>query len=200
MPTNEFNPGQAVTGKIIVVFFGMTASGKSTLGKAWADFCSAAYYNTDRVRKELAGLQAVAKRPDGVGQGIYTSAFTEKTYEAMLAHARQDFSREVKTVVLDGSYSRRVDRDRVRSMALELGARCVFIFCTCSEKEVRRRLALRARDPEAVSDGRWEIYLHQRQTFERPDTGLEDDCFWLNTEQTVAGMLQWLAAQPCLQG
>jgi len=200
MPTNEINLGQSVTVKIIVVFFGMTASGKSTLAKAWADFCQAAYYNTDRVRKELAGLQAVAKRPDGVGKGIYTSAFTEKTYEAMLDHARQDFSRDVKMVVLDGSYSRRTDRDRVRSMTAGMGVRCVFIFCTCSENEVRRRLELRARDPEAVSDGRWEIYLHQKQTFERPDSGREDDCIRLNTEQTIAAMLQWLAAQPCLQG
>ena len=76
-------------------------------------------------------------------------------------------------VVLDGSYSRRADRERVRSMAAGMGVRCVFIFCTCSEKEVRRRLELRARDPEAVSDGRWEIYLHQKQTFESRMPGLK---------------------------
>jgi len=176
-----------------MVFFGLTASGKSTLGKAWADQCRAPYYNTDRVRKELAGLQAAAKRPDGVGQGIYTSAFTEQTYRTMLEHARTDFARGAALVVLDGSYGRRVDRDRVRAMAAEVGGRCVFIFCTCSEDAVRRRLALRARDPEAVSDGRWEIYCHQRQTFEQPDA--ENDCHRLNTEQPVATMLQWLAAQ-----
>jgi len=183
-----------------MVFFGMTASGKSTLGKAWANHCRATYYNTDRVRKELAGLQASAKRPDGVGQGIYTTAFTEQTYQAMLDHARRDFSQGRKLVVLDGSYGRRKDRDRVRSMAAAMGARCVFIFCTCPEEEVRRRLVLRSRDPEAVSDGRWEIYLHQQQMFELPDEELEDDCIRLNTAQPVETLLQWLAAQPCGQG
>ena len=183
-----------------MVFFGMTASGKSTLGKAWADQCRAAYYNTDRVRKELAGLQASDKRPDGVGQGIYSSAFTEKTYQAMLDRASNDFSSGERMVVLDGSYSRRDDRDRVRAMAAAMEVRCVFIFCTCPEDEVLRRLGLRARDPEAVSDGRWEIYVHQRQSFELPDAGLEDDCIQLNTNQSVETLLQWLAVQPYWQG
>ena len=200
MQPPEHCPGQLVTGKIIVVFFGMTASGKSTLGKAWADQCRAAYYNTDRVRKELAGLQASDKRPDGVGQGIYSPAFTEKTYQAMLDNASNDFSSGERMVVLDGSYSRLDDRNQVRSVAAAMGVRCVFIFCTCPEDEVRRRLALRARDPEAVSDGRWEIYLHQRQSFELPAAGLENDCIQLNTNQSVERLLQWLAAQLCWQG
>jgi hypothetical protein len=200
MQPPERSPGQLIAGKIIVVFFGMTASGKSTLGKAWADQCRVAYYNTDRVRKELAGLQAFDKRPDGVGQGIYSPAFTEKTYQTMLDKASNDFSLGERMVVLDGSYSRRDERNRVRSLAAAMGGRCIFIFCTCPEDEVRRRLALRARDPEAVSDGRWEIYLHQRQSFELPDAGLEDDCIQLNTNQSVEMLLQWLAVQPCWQG
>ena len=43
---------------MILVFFGMTASGKSTLAQACADRYGAPYYNTDRIRKELAGLEA----------------------------------------------------------------------------------------------------------------------------------------------
>jgi predicted kinase len=76
----------------------------------------------------------------------------------------------------------------------------VFVFCTCSEAVVRHRLALRAQDPEAVSDGRWEIYQHQLTTFERPDDLLETDCLHLNTEQSVADMAAWLTAQLCVQG
>jgi len=200
MQPHDRTAGPPYAGKIVTVFFGMTASGKSTLGMAWADRCQAAYYNTDRVRKELAGLQVADKRPDEVGQGIYSAAFTEKTYLAMLDHVRADFARGQRQVVLDGSYSRREDRDRVRSVADELGARCVFFFCTCPEDEVRRRLEIRSRDPQAVSDGRWEIYLHQRQTFEMPDAANENDYIRLNTDQPIEAMLTWLSAQPCFQG
>lgn len=185
--------------RFIVVFFGMTASGKSTLGKAWAVQSAAPYYNTDQVRKELAGLRASDRRPDQVASGIYSSDFTEKTYQALLDRSGEDLAAGQQCVVLDGSYSRRKDRDRVRELAARYGARSIFIFCTCSEAAVRHRLALRAQDPEAVSDGRWEIYQHQLATFERPDALLETDCLHLNTEQSVAGMVAWLTAQLCAQ-
>jgi predicted kinase len=185
--------------RFIVVFFGMTASGKSTLGTAWAAQSMAPYYNTDQVRKELAGLRASDRRPDSVESGIYSVDFTEKTYRELLSRAGEDLAAGRQFVVLDGSYSRREDRERVRDLAARYGVKSVFVFCTCSEAAVRHRLALRAQDPEAVSDGRWEIYQHQQATFERPDDQFETDCLFLNTEQPVAAMIAWLTAQLCAQ-
>lgn len=173
----------------VVVFFGMIASGKSTLGKAWAALHRAPYYNTDRVRKELAGLQPTDRRPEAADQGIYAIGFTDKTYQAMLKRAATNFSRGEVMVVLDGSYGRRKDREAVRRMADAAGVRCVFILCTCSEGEVQRRLALRARNPEAVSDGRWEIYLRQRDIFELPDAAEEADFLRINTERQIGALL-----------
>ena len=193
MPYPDGHSGLRPADRTVVVFFGMTASGKSTLGQAWASQRRAPYYNTDRIRKELAGLRPEEKRPDAVGQGIYSQAFTEQTYQAMLDRAGRDFVAGEPVVVLDGAYGRRADRDGVRTMARMAGARCVFVLCRCGEDEARRRLSVRARDPEAVSDGRWEIYLHQRQTFELPDQeGGENDCIPLNTDQPVATLLPWL--------
>ena len=74
---------------MILVFFGMTASGKSTLAQACADRYGAPYYNTDRIRKELAGLPATAHRPDAVGQGIYSHELSAKTYETLLHRAEE---------------------------------------------------------------------------------------------------------------
>ncbi len=197
MPNPESVGRQGSRPGRLVIFFGMTASGKSTLGKAWAAHCRAPYYNTDRVRKELAGLKAADKRPDGVGQGIYSAALTEATYRTMLDRALGDLASGAPLVVLDGSYSRREDRNLVRAAAEKTGAKWLFVHCFCGEEEVRRRLALRASDAEAVSDGRWEIYVHQQQTFEQPET--ENDCLRLGTEQPVERMVAWLAAQPFWQ-
>jgi hypothetical protein len=186
--------------KTVFVFFGMTASGKSTLGMAWAAACRAPYHNTDRVRKELAGLEPTDKRPDKVAKGIYSTAYTEKTYQAMLDCVRKDFLLGYRIAVLDGSYSTRQARSQVRNLAEELGARCVFVFCTCSDAEVQLRLNQRTRDPEAVSDGRWEIYLYQKTTFELPSVSEEGEYILLDTEQRVVDMVVWLAAHPLLQG
>lgn len=175
--------------KRVVVFYGMIASGKSTLGQAWAAKHGASYYNTDRVRKEMAGLQATDKRPGAVDHGIYSASFTEKTYQEMLARAAADFAAGKRMVVLDGSYSRRVYRDQVRDMAQCVGAKCLFIWCICSDEEVKKRLDKRLRDPQAVSDGRWEIYLHQKQVFETMDPKVEGDCLTINTEQELESLL-----------
>lgn len=182
-----------------MVFLGMTASGKSTLAMAWADHCKAPYQNTDRVRKELLGLQATDRRPDGIGQGIYSPAFTEQTYRAMRERAKQDIAEGAALVILDGSYGKRSDRDEVRRMAGTVGARCLFVYCVCSEAETRRRLGQRAKDTTAVSDGRWEIYVHQLESFEVPGTDEEQDSLCLNTERPVNELLKELAAQSRLQ-
>jgi len=200
MPVAEQTQGHPGRGeKIIVVFFGLTASGKSTLGQAWARACGASYHNTDRVRKELAGLAPTVRRPDEVAGGIYSAECTDRTYGAMLARAEEDFARGYGMVVLDGSYSRRRHRDQVRAVARRIGGRGVFVFCTCSAAEVQRRLEQRAGDPEAVSDGRWEIYQHQLATFEQADAASERELITLDTEQGVEGMVNWLVAHPLLR-
>ena len=187
--------GQGSAGKTVVVFFGMIASGKSTLGEAWAERHRAPYYNTDRVRKELAGLRPTDRRAEPADQGISAAGSTEKTYRTLLERAAADFSRGEEMVVLDGSYGRREDREAVRRMAALAGARCVFVLCTCREQEVRRRLALRARDPRAVSDGRWEIYLRQREGFDLPDAAESADSLCLDTEQEIGVLLAGLGTE-----
>jgi len=154
--------------RVVLVFFGMIASGKSTLADRFARHHDLLYLNTDRVRKELAGLDPTERRPDGIDQGIYTAEFTRRTYDAMLARAVESLAAG-RGVVLDGSYSRRQERDAVRACAARSGAPVHFILCTCEDETVAERLALRARDPQAVSDGRWEIYLHQKDHFDWPD-------------------------------
>jgi uncharacterized protein len=179
----------------IVVFFGLIASGKSTLAELFARQQDLPYYNTDRVRKELAGLAAAERRPDGFQQGIYTSEFSRRTYQALLDRAAADIRAGRAGVVLDGSYHRRAERDGVRGLAAELEIPCTFVLCQCGDEEVKRRLAERARDPQAVSDGRWEIYLTQKERFEAPAEVPAADLITMNTEAPVADLLEQLARQ-----
>ena len=184
----------------IMVFFGLIASGKSTLAERFARQHDLPYYNTDRIRKELAGLEAGARRPDGFEQGIYTSEFSRRTYQALLDRAAVDIRAGRPGVVLDGSYHRRAERDQVRRLAAELEIPCTFVLCQCGDEEVKRRLAERARDPQAVSDGRWEIYLTQKETFEAPTEVPAADLVIMNTEAPVADLLEQLARQLKLPG
>ncbi len=164
------------------IFFGLIASGKSTLAELFASKYHYPYYNTDRIRKELAGLAANERRLDGMGQGIYTPEFTEKTYQVMLERAESDVKQGAQAVVFDGSYARLADREKVLALAGTLGADTLFVLCSCSDREVRRRLDLRAKDPDAVSDGRWDIFVRQKDTFKFPDELGSDQLLQFDTE------------------
>jgi predicted kinase len=158
----------AVT-KMVVVFFGLIAAGKSFAAKAWAQKHRFPYYNTDAVRKQLAGMRSCEPHAAGFSEGIYTPACSRLTYDALLSFAEKELDKpSVPCVVLDGSYQVRAERDRLlRRLAHQ--ARVVFVLCSCTEEVIKVRLAQRALDPAAVSDGSWKIYLRQKETFEYPE-------------------------------
>ncbi len=178
--------------RIIYIFFGLIASGKSFLAERFAAERGLPYFNSDRVRKELAGIDPTERRPDGIGQGIYTPELSAKTYQTMLARAEAALRGGAGSVVLDGSYSIAVGRSEVRKLAERMGVRPLFILCTCSEAETKRRLALRANDPNAVSDGRWEIFVRQRETFVQPDELPPEMLLRLNTEAEPKELLRFI--------
>ncbi len=177
---------------MIYVFFGLIASGKSTLAELFAGKHGLPCYNTDRVRKELARIDPTERRPDRMNQGIYTPQFTQKTYQAMLDRAAEDLQQGAGSVVLDGSYSTLADRDKVVKLAKSSVAEPLFILCGCSDEEVKRRLELRAQDPNAVSDGRWEIYIKQKEKFIFPDELPENQRILLDTEAEPEQLLAQL--------
>lgn len=175
----------------LIVFFGTTATGKSTLAKAWADRHGFLYFNSDVVRKELAGEEGSGKQPVGVGQGIYTPEFSRRTYDELLQRAKEELTAG-KGVVLDASYLDRPERDRVLALADRLGVTFRFVLCECSDHVRRQRLDMRARDPQAVSDGRWEIYLRQREKFEPPFELPPDRLILVDTAPPVDHLLMLL--------
>lgn len=151
---------------LLVVFFGMIATGKSYLASAWAKHYDLPYYNSDRVRKELAGITANTAQKEGVDQGIYTPEFSRRTYDALIEHARHHFQADRQAcVVLDGSYQSLNERDLLRKNFADQ-VQIVFVHCVCSEQVVQQRLRIRASDPDAVSDGNWDIYISQKKRFQ----------------------------------
>ncbi|OGR06156.1 MAG: hypothetical protein A2520_10520 [Deltaproteobacteria bacterium RIFOXYD12_FULL_53_23] len=177
----------------LFIFFGLIATGKSTVAKAWADRQGLGYYNSDVVRKELAGLSPQTHQRETTDQGIYTSEFTSKTYAALLAKAEQNLA-QGRGVVLDASYQQKTDRDQVRMLAQRLDVRLYFVLCVCPEEEMKHRMAKRALDPQAVSDGRWEIYLKQKERFEAPAELAPDQLITLATDLPVEVVLEQLSA------
>jgi predicted kinase len=176
----------------VLVFFGMIATGKSYLAAAWASHHGCSYYNSDRVRKGLAGLVPESRQVAGVDQGIYSQEFSRKTYDQLLLLAEQDLAAAPGfCVVLDGSYQARNERERVQE-SLAPKARVLFVHCICPEELMRERMEQRRYDPQAVSDGCWEIYLQQKKRFEMPNELGPDQLITIDTNQNLGALLALL--------
>jgi len=176
---------------VLYVFFGKIASGKSTLSQAWAWHKQLPCYNSDWVRKELAGLNPTESQRETIDAGIYTREFSQKTYGTLLARAEARLQRG-DSVILDASYQYAKDRQALRDLAGNLNCHVCFIFCQCSEVEMKRRMDTRERDPASVSDGRWEIYLKQKKRFEPPAELGTQELIVIDTQKPLEELLNEL--------
>ena len=152
-------------GRLIVVVFGLMGSGKSNRSRALAASLNWPVIHSDAVRKTLAGLKPTDRVPVEFGQGIYAEDFSTRTYDEMLRQAEAHLAAG-RNVILDGSYKRARNGPGCGSWRREQGARVVFVYCECPPEVARERLGIRLTDPEAISDGRVELFADQARDFD----------------------------------
>lgn len=159
--------GPPVRGRVIV-FLGLTGSGKSYLAKSLAERQGCLYLNTDVVRKKLVGIVPSDSAISPVDCGIYSQQLSRLVYDSMLGQAERALEEnEQCTVILDGSYYLRNERKKLLRH-FSCYSNLLFIYCYCNETLTRKRLDIRRNDSTAVSDGNWEVYQLQKQRFEEP--------------------------------
>jgi uncharacterized protein len=174
----------------LFIFFGLIASGKSTLASAWAEDKQLPYFNSDIIRKELAGIRPEQSAKDSLNQGIYTPEFSRKTYDKLLKNANKTL-KDISTV-LDGSYHVAAEREKIITLGQQLTIDPVFILCYCSDSETEKRLGQRALDPQAVSDGTLEIYKKQKLKFEPPVELQKNQILKIETNRSIPDLIKIL--------
>lgn len=150
----------------IAIVSGLTGSGKSTLARQLSERTGVPTINSDVVRKALAGKTGGQAAP--YSQGIYSPAMTAKTYTTM-AHQAEQLIVGGRGVILDGTFVKRSQRDKIRSLAHRHQIPLLAIHCMVSDEITQERLAHRASEGKDVSDGRWEVYVQQKDGFEALD-------------------------------
>lgn len=151
-----------------MIIFGVIASGKTTLARNLGEKLGWLAIHSDQVRKSLAGVPLTQRVTVPFGEGLYAPAMSGRTYEEMFRQAAAQL-RAGRSVILDGSFMRAADRQQARELAAQHQADIFFILCSCSPAETRRRLAQRAGNRQAVSDGREDILTEQQKRFEPID-------------------------------
>ena len=132
----------------LVLVGGLPGAGKTTIAGRLADELGAVLLSSDRVRKELAGLDPVRHAPASYRSGIYAPGHTSRTYAELVRRAGELLSRG-ESVVLDASWSAAEERDLATAVAERTCSTLVRLRCTAPVALTEHRLRTRG---DSLSD------------------------------------------------
>jgi predicted kinase len=144
------NTGDLDSGTNLVVVCGLPGSGKTTVSEQISDRMDATLLRTDVIRKEL--------HPEPT----YSSVETQDVYAEITERAGNHLA-SGRSVVLDGTFRRMAQRQRVRLTAAAAGADYLPLKVECEMAVVKERIAQREGD---ASDADFEIHEQVREQFE----------------------------------
>lgn len=149
----------------LVIMHGVTASGKSWLSERLVSAIHAVRIRSDLERKRLAGIAPLARRVFGVGEGDYTAATTQRTYERLLECAESALDGAC-SVIVDATFLDPVHREMFRSLALRRRCRFLIVSCSTDAATLEARLDSRAHgglDPSEATRGVLDHQLSSHQ-------------------------------------
>lgn len=137
----------------LVLVGGLPGAGKTTLARTVADNLGWAVLNSDRIRKELAGIAPDGDGRAAFGTGIYTPSWTARTYGEMLRRAA-DLLAHGESVILDASWTAAELRTAAADLAQAEHGHLVELCCATAPQIAEHRLRTR---PPGPSDAGPEI-------------------------------------------
>jgi predicted kinase len=152
---------------VLITGCGLMGSGKSTVAKALDSYLDIVLLSSDRIRKELAGMDPTSPHHVPFGSDIYSREFGARTY-GELHNRAVTLMKGGQSVFLDASYMTRDLRDLAVEAAREGGAGFLLVYMDPGEEELRKRLRRRMMKKGGISDGREELLGDQIRSFEPP--------------------------------
>ncbi len=157
---------------LVIVVMGRPGTGKSTQAEAVARALGWPHLASDRIRKMHAGAALHGRASARTRQRLYTDAMTEATYATLRTRARRA-ARQHHGTVLDATFSRRAQRDRLRTALRTADVPYVFVELTAGDEALKKRLRERSAADATASDARAADFDMLTERYEAPDA-LED--------------------------
>jgi aminoglycoside phosphotransferase family enzyme/predicted kinase len=183
----------------IVITCGLAGSGKTTLAQRLVDAGGAIRVRSDVERKRLHELGARDASRSALNSGIYTAGATEQTYARVAAVARR-IAAAGYLAICDGAFLKKSQRDRLRTVAIDLEVPFGIVEVVASHETLRQRIADRARHRDDASEAGLQVLEEQIDTAEEL-TG--DECplaIRYDTELDRLGLSSLRIAQLALTG
>jgi predicted kinase len=138
---------------VVIVVAGVTGSGKSTLARALAARSCLSHFNSDVIRKRLAGVELIARAP----ASAYGPAMSEFTYRELGRLAGESGG----GVIVDATFHSHRLREVFREQLGDEAERLVFVECRAPAAVLARRVRARTEQTDRISDATLEVLRHQ---------------------------------------
>ncbi len=150
-------------GGALLINHGFSGSGKTTRSREIVEQLGAIRIRTDVERKRLAGMKPHERGDSQVGEGIYSSGMSERTY-SRLSELAELLIRAGYPVIVDGAFLGRRRRDEFRDIAGRLQVPCVILDYQAPGDVLRERVRERAEREDDASDAGLQVLEHQLET------------------------------------
>jgi predicted kinase len=186
---------------MVLIVMGSVGSGKSTLAQALAHELGCKAYSSDRIRKELMGIEPYKRGSASERRRLYSSKVSDKTYATLARHALEEV-REHRAVVLDATFAGRRRREAVRRKLTDAKAAWCFIEVRAASATILERLKARDASTSEVSDARVDDLPFLNQSYEPPAELAEEHLVVVksarNIDSVVRASLSGLARRRAL--
>ncbi|MFC5994987.1 AAA family ATPase [Pseudonocardia hispaniensis] len=132
---------------------GLPGTGKTTVAGGLADRFGAVVLSSDRIRKELAGIDPTARAGAAYREGLYRAEHTEALYRELLDRAGELLARG-ESVILDASWTSALHRQEAEKLAKDTHSELIQLECRTSTEVAAQRLRSR---PVGSSDATAQI-------------------------------------------
>jgi uncharacterized protein len=150
---------------VLLTIAGLSGSGKSMLAREMGERRGWEVLSSDVIRKSIHGLAPDQRAAAELDRGLYTPEATRRTYATLAARAGAALDRR-RCVVVDATAQAAWERELLADTARTHGALFLLAEVRASDEEIHARLEARAREPGAVSDAGWGVYLAQKTRWE----------------------------------
>jgi aminoglycoside phosphotransferase family enzyme/predicted kinase len=183
-------PGQPM----LMLMHGASGSGKSWLSGRLVPLLRAVRVRSDLERKRLAGIESTVPAAARVREGIYTPAFSHRTY-GRLADCAESCLRAGLSVIVDAAFLDTNDRRLFRTLAERLRTPFAIVSCEADPITLSQRVDDRARERKDASDATLSVLdtqLREMQPFE----AAEEPCV-IHVDTEEPDVVQRVAGEVC---
>ncbi|HVO88483.1 MAG TPA: AAA family ATPase [Casimicrobiaceae bacterium] len=144
----------------VLITHGLSGSGKTSYSESLLEHIDAVRVRSDVERKRMHGLAALARTGTSVGEALYSTDTTRRTYQRLLELADRIVDGGF-TALVDATFLERWQRDRFRRFALERGLPFGIVSFRAPAAVLRARIARRSRTRTDASEATLAVLRQQ---------------------------------------